>query len=260
MKNYYFFIFIFLPFLGFTQLTLKDTKTVVADNISIDKLGNIYLINSGEIVKFDKKFNRIADYSNNLLGDIDFVDVSNPFRVMLYYRDFNRIVFLDSNLAELKSPLALDQLGAMDITAVCYSISGGFWVYSNNTSQVFRFSERLQKELKGVELGAVGAKGNAVRMIETTKHIFVLFENDYIFILDRFGSYYKKIRFDNIIDFAVKDNTILSLANNVITATNIVTMSQNTIPLLTEKVKAFDIFGNHLYCLTDTSLITFFIE
>ncbi len=248
------------PWLVFSQLKLIDEKPVTAKDFSIDNLGNFYFIKNGKVLKTDRNMNKIAEYSNNFLGDITYTDVSNPFRILIYYKDFNQIIFLDSHLAELKSPVSLDDLGIYDATAVCYSLLGGFWVYRNQKSQVIRFSQNLRKEQKGTELSAFGVNSSPRKMTETTKNIFIHFENDYIFILDNFGSYHKKVEVENIIDFRIKNNFIYTFDGQFLSLININTLNEKKIPVFYDNIRAFDIFGQYLYCLTDKSLITFLTE
>lgn len=249
-----------IPSFVLSQVSQVNQWSVEAHDVHVDKLGNIYLTKSAKLIKYDKGFSKIAEYSNNFLGDIDFIDVSNPFRIMIFYQDFRRIVFLDSNLAELMSPVVLDDLGLFDVSAVCYSMAGGFWTYSTQSTAVERFSQNLEKVQKGAELDAAGAKGNPVKMMETSKYVFVLFENNYLFILDSYGSFYKKIKINSTNSFTVIDNLLFTLYNNMITVTNIKTLSEQSINLPIKEITQFDVFGSKLFVLTPNSLITFLID
>ncbi len=245
---------------GIAQIKIIDNKPVSADDFRIDKLGNYYFIKNNNIIKYDKNFNPKAEYSNNLLGKISSLDVSNPFRIMLYYKDFNQIVFLDSELAELKSPVSLDELNLFDAAAVCYSLNGGFWVFRNHSSQIVQFSSQLRQVQQGAQLMRTGKDRKPLKMIETANNVFIWFDSNNIFILDNFGSFVDKIYVEEIIDFTAVENLIVTVNKNFIKLINIHNLKKTERFLNTEKNKALDVFGGKFYVLTNQSLITFYIE
>jgi len=90
----------FLPF-GIQQGDYSKIKSVKTGSGTLltDHLGQFYMFDDKQITKYDQKGNRVCSYSNNQLGSISHADVSDPLRIMLFYRDFNKLVFLDKNLA-----------------------------------------------------------------------------------------------------------------------------------------------------------------
>lgn len=245
---------------GIAQIKIIDNKSVKADDFRIDKLGNYYFVKDNNIIKHDKNFIPKAEYSNNLLGEISSIDVSNPFRIMIYYKDFNQIVFLDSELAELKSPVSLDELNLFDAVAVCYSLNGGFWAFRDHSSQIVQFSSQLRQVQQGAQIMRAAKDRKPLKMIETANNVFIRFDSNNIFILDNFGSFVDKIYIEEIIDFTAVENLIVSIDKNFIKLINIHNFKINEKFLNIENIKALDVFGRKFYVLTDQSLITFYLE
>src|SRR6476659_8841896 len=69
------------------------------DYFKADNLNNVYMIKDDELIKYlpDGRFFR--RYSNLKLGTITSVDVTNPLKILVYYRDFQQIIFLDNQLS-----------------------------------------------------------------------------------------------------------------------------------------------------------------
>ena len=261
MSKYIFILCILISIKSYSQLQKVSEKEIIATDFKIDKLGNFYFINSGKIMKYNKNFVKIAEYNNNFLGDISYADVSDPFRTLLFFKDFNQIIFLDANLAELKSPILLDELGLFDISAICSSISGGFWALKNHNYQVIQYSGNLNIMQKGTELLMTGINGEPIKMIETTKYVFILLSTGDIFVLDNFGAYYKRLKYSNITDFTVRDDKIYVLAGKNIVVTNINTLKETIIQVpIQDKILSIDISGTQVFFLTEKSLITFNIH
>ncbi|MDA3780091.1 MAG: hypothetical protein PF487_07745, partial [Bacteroidales bacterium] len=96
-------------FLIFTCLTsslygVGDLITKIefsGDFFKIDNLNNIYLIDGADIDKQNFISGEKFHYNNEFLGEVSFLDVSNPFRILVYYKDFNQFIILDNTLSPI---------------------------------------------------------------------------------------------------------------------------------------------------------------
>ena len=109
-----------------------------------DPIGNVYVVNQNDLIKFDPQNLHTANYKNVFLGNIHSVDSSYPLRILLYYRDHNQIVWVDNFLSEIRSPVFLDALGIDQAELVCSSNQGGFWVLNGLNNQLQYFNTQLQ--------------------------------------------------------------------------------------------------------------------
>ena len=94
-----------LSFYTQPEFILEKEYDIKADFISTDQLGNFYIIKNSELIKNNANNNQTLRYSNNLFGKISSIDASDPFRILVFNKDFNKIVFLDKNLTEITSPV-----------------------------------------------------------------------------------------------------------------------------------------------------------
>src|SRR5689334_22944763 len=62
-------------------------------DFTVDNLDNLYLLNShNQIRKYDSKGDSVAVYNEvKKFGQASLVDVSNPLKILVYYRDFATI-------------------------------------------------------------------------------------------------------------------------------------------------------------------------
>jgi len=62
----------------------------------VDNLENIYVLSSlGQLKKLNEKGDSVAVFNDiKKYGEASQIDVSNPLKVLLYYRDFSTIVIL----------------------------------------------------------------------------------------------------------------------------------------------------------------------
>src|ERR1035438_10348121 len=97
------------------------SKTIEGDivDFTVDNTGNIYLLNkNNQLKKLDANGDSIAVYNAvNIYGDIYSVDVSNPLKILLYYKDFTTIVEVDRLLRAINT-IDLRSLGIFQVKAV----------------------------------------------------------------------------------------------------------------------------------------------
>jgi hypothetical protein len=67
-----------------------------------------------------------ASGDNKNLGDISFVDASNMLRILVFYKDFLQVVFLDNTLSANGETVSFDKIGFQQAQLVCSSHIGNF--------------------------------------------------------------------------------------------------------------------------------------
>ena len=187
-----------------------------------DPFGNIYIVNAGEIRRFDNEYREAAYYSNSFLGKISSVDLSDPLRILLYFKDYNQILWLDKYLTEIRSPLLLDQLGYQQVDALCSSSQGGFWLYSDITCQIHYFDNTMKLVHESINLRPlIGSATRPVAMLEKNRHVYLNAPAKGILVFDRFGNYRRTLPVTGCTRFQVTDTEIFFFKNDSLFRYNI---------------------------------------
>ena len=176
------------------------TLAVQARYAEADQLSNVYLINRQNAVeKYDSSGRLLTRYSNNRLGRAERLDATNPLKILIWYPDFQTLVWLDRNLTEL-GILSLSEAGYPIPSALAAASDGNFWLYDESLfrllkvspegktiieSQDFNLLFSKTTRIVGIkespaEITAAGAQGNEV---------FLMSENDGIHRFNIFGAY-----------------------------------------------------------------------
>ena len=186
-------------------------------NHTTDNLGNIYVSNGPRLVRFNKKGQLTGEFRSVHPGNISFTDASNPLQLLLFYKDFNQVVFLDRNLTEKGSTLLLGSLGIENAELVCFSAKGGIWVLDwlgrtlNYFSQDFRLL--YQTSLHG---RIITEKDTPVMMSENDGNVFVTFPQTGIFAFDRAGAYLSMFQLSGVSVFQkTSDNFVFAKDNKM---------------------------------------------
>lgn len=194
-----------------TEYALEKELKYKSEFFTVDQLGFLYLIQNTEIKKIDFNQNKERSYGNSIAGKITDVDVSDPFRTLVFYRDFNKILFLDKNLSEITSPIVLDDLGYYNVISVCQSVNGGFWIFDQSLSSIIYIDKNLNTIKKSTRLS------DLIGQNMDQKQVFMLEKNDYIYLgvsgegillFDSYGTYLKTFPLLNTGKFQVNNGII----------------------------------------------------
>lgn len=252
------FVFSLLLLCGnlFSQDFVKEkTLDVNATYFSLDKLGNIYIVEEGNIFKYDSTGNKLYTFSNKGNGNIDFIDAGNPFRILVYVKNFSMIYFLDNHLA-LQSTLDLRQQLFTDVWPVCISGNDGFWIYDRQTFSLKKLDGTLKIIAQSQPLNlTVTDEIKPVMMQEGESYLVLLNAESGFMVYDRLGSYYKTIRKSPVTNFTLSDNMLIYFADDKMNVTDLKSGIENEYAFKTDlPAQSIGFFKNKLYVLTGNKI------
>lgn len=160
IKNLFFFcVLSLLSFQLEAQSTIVvanklNSNSLEADEfVGIDNLGYCYYLK--DTVFYKQKGIEIWQYQNVGLGEITKIDIINPLRIVVFYENFNKVIFLDNQLNEISTvdfSIASDAIVARNV-GMCGQNS--VWVFNaiNQQLGLFNYETRqyraLNQPLKG---------------------------------------------------------------------------------------------------------------
>lgn len=209
MKKFLFFILSF-TFFSFKNddVPIIEIKTKI-DFFEIDNLENIYTICESEIKKFTSNGKLFARYSNLKYGNVSSIDATNPLKIIVYYKDYQQLVFLDNQLSDNGISVSLEKLGYEQTELVCASANNSFWLYNKQNNELVRFNENSKK---------ISSTGNLIQLLKTeispsyiTESNGFLYLNcpkEGIFVFDIFGTYIKTIGLVNQKKIRINENIV----------------------------------------------------
>ncbi len=183
-------ILIFLSLNCFSQFK-SDFKGKLLET---DQFGYYYEVGDTEIKKFTKEGEIYRTYSNNVLGVIANVDVSNPYKVLVYFRDFTKMLILDNFLTPTTDVIDLTEINLDETTLVCRSYNDGTWYYNPVKFELIR---------KNQELVTTNTSGNLANLLnkniqpnfllEYNNKVYLNDTTNGILVFDMYGTYLKTI-------------------------------------------------------------------
>lgn len=231
------------------------SKEVDASAIEIDRLGNIYLVKDNVVSKYDQEMNFVCSYDNYPAGSMSSLDVSNPFKVIVFYSEFNKLIYLDSKLAELRSPILLDEAELYGTKAVCSSSYGGFWVFDEQNSCVRRVDSNLEVSQMGTNIYDRLGDADVLAMRESINYLFLFLDGGKIVVLDKFGNFFRSLDVgETCSDFCIDNDLLYYSHDGKIEAYDVAFDTTLPIPTSGKEIRNFRIRHDLLYVLEENSL------
>ena len=253
-----------LIFLGFIQ----DSKYVLVKSvphassiITTDNLGNSYLLNGNLLEKYDEGGNLVKNFSNKNLGNISSIDANNSLKILLFYKSFQQILFLDNTLSSSGNSISLDALGYNQTSLVCSSHDNGFWIFSQQNSELVRFDKNLQKvqqtgnisQLTGVEI-------NPDFLLEQYNKIFLNDSSKGVLVFDIYGTYNKTIPLKGLRHFQISNDLLIYFKEGKLKSYNMKTLEEGEISLPETSILDARSEKEKLYLLKQKSLDIYHVK
>lgn len=181
--------------------------------IQADNFNNIWVVNRSEVICFNKQLTKVGSYSNLLLGNPEYIDALDPFRVIVFYKNSQSITILNNSVSEISNPISLKEKGINDASLVCRSSKGGFWIFNRIDWAILHFDSDFLPTGEKMVPETRYSESSPLFMQEYKGKLYLAFSNQDISTYDRFGaaSGIVPIKTDNL--FSICNGSIYYLSD-----------------------------------------------
>jgi hypothetical protein len=237
--------------------TLLKTYTGTIADVAMDNLDNLYIISStGQIKKLNAAGDSVGVYNQaKNYGKLYTIDVSNPLKLLLFYKDFSTVVILDRFLAN-QSTLDLKKFSVLNPSAIGNSYDNNIWVFDEYDNKLKKIDNQGTKLLETADFRtAFNQSISPQKIISDNGLVYLADTANGIFIFDNYGSFKKKIPVKNWQSIAIVNNNIISATGEFITIFNSSTQlqTQKKVPFFTPYLHSF-ITPSKLVNFSDNSI------
>lgn len=218
-----------------------------AESIAIDPQGNLYLVNDASLYKYSLDGNLLNSYTNNMLGSIASIDVDNPLKIMVFYRDAGTILFLDGKLAPIGDVIDIFSKGLTTISIATYSTKNNLILFDEANKDLiildfyFQVKERIHYDFE---------KFNPFILKDLhEKQLFLQDAEHGVFVFDNFGTYEKTIALPSQYPMQWISNQLFYLNDNQLNSYNHFTLEAKKITSVPETVRQALIYQDKLILL-----------
>lgn len=236
--------FIFISSYCNAQTILDSSKLVSEFSVNTkfvqaDDMGNLYIVSpTNQLYKYSYSGKVLATLNYNYNGNISSLDVSNPMEIYVFYKEINRVLLLDNNLA-YRGELDLTKLNITQAAAIARSYDNGIWVFDLGDLQLKKITkDGILNQSSGNIKQFTQTDFTPTLLSDNTNQIMLC--NDSICLLfDVFAAYLKTIKFKNSQHFQLGNNQIFETNQSQINSIDLKMGIRNTIYTIPNFQKPF---------------------
>lgn len=183
--------------------------------IYADRMDQLYAVTPlQEVLLYGRKGGLLFRYSNNRLGAIGWIDVSNPLRILVYYPGFMKAVLLDRTLTEL-AVIDLADLGKPLASAVALSSDNQLWVWDAATYSLSKMDIQGRVLQEGPSFALMpGIPPTVNFLLEYEQQVYANAPGQGVLVFDAFGQYLQTLPLTEWEGFGVQNGVLFSHRNN----------------------------------------------
>ena len=179
-------------------------------DFTVDNLGNLYVLNkTGQLKKISPAGDSMAVFNNvRQYGKIYLMDVTNPLKVLLYFRDFGTIVVLDRFLST-RTTIDLRRQQLFQVNAIGQSYDNNIWVFDELEGKLKRISEEGRVLDQSTDFRRILDSVPSPQFIVDQNRLVYLYDSlKGVYLFDYYGAFKNRIQLKGWTDFTVIGNNI----------------------------------------------------
>lgn len=245
--------------------------------LTCDDLGNIFIGSKSKLTKLDMTGGFIAQYEPMFQGKITAIDSKDPRRILLFYKDFSNIIFLNQDLVNAGTlsfyslnsnprPISLDGLNLSFASLACLDeYNDSYWIYDDNTSDLVLIDQYNQIDFRGDALDQItDSEPNPNYMIMESNRLFINNPSTGVYIFDENGSFVRKLPLMGLKKIQVYKDMLFYASNNFLITHNLVNGEESfhPLPILNFIDWSLNMYSNpaRINFLTSTGVIIYTLD
>lgn len=236
-------------------------KAVIGEKLSgfeVDNLGYIYLLeSSGRLKKLAPNGDSVGVFNDvRRFGKLYSMDVSNPLKVLLFYKDFGTIVVLDRFLNN-RLTIDLRKKQIFQAKAIAQSFDNGVWVYDELEGKLKRLDDGGNLLGETVDFRVIFDDAPSPDFITDADRLVYLYDQAKgLFVLDYFGTLKNKVALLDWLDLQVIGNRVLGRKGSTLLryVPGTLELKEQVVPQILEGADKVQVSMDFLYVLKEGKL------
>ena len=238
-----------------TDSTFKYLKVIPGSYsyMDVDVLDNIYLITENNQLKKIKAngdslavFNDVKKFGNPTL-----LDVSNPLKVLLYYKSFSTVIILDRFLT-IRNTINFRNQNIFKVKTLATSYDNNIWIFDEQDLKLKKINEEGNLVMESTDMRQlVDPVPFPQQIIDSDNLVYLYDEKKGFFIFDYYGGLKNTLPFVNWTDVAISGNKMMGFSENKLLSYQLNSLNLKTyeLPSFFRDHEAFKAVNGKVYLL-----------
>ena len=179
-------------------------------SFTVDNIGGLYIINAdNQLKKINEKgdsvgvFNQVTKY-----GKLSYVEAQNPWKAILFYKNFSTIVLLDKYLNVIAA-INLRNKNIFQVKAVTTSYDNNIWLYDEQDNKLKKIDDAGNVISETVDFRLLfDSVPTPEKIIDRDGFVYLYDPQKGVYLFDYYGSFKSRLPLLHWTDIAVIGKTI----------------------------------------------------
>lgn len=231
---------------------------------TVDPLDNIYLITSTNQLKKIKANGDSAGVFNDVkrYGKLADIDVTNPLKILLYYKNFGTVVVLDRFLNS-RNTINFRKQNIFSVQAIATSYDNNLWLFDEQDNKLKKINDEGQLLMESpdfrMQFDSVPAP---IQLIDKENFVYLYDTAKGFYIFDYYGAFKNRLPFLNWSNVAVSGKNMYGFSNHTLYSyeLNSLTLKEYQLPAYLDNYTSLKAMNGKLYLLNDEGISVYQVK
>jgi hypothetical protein len=232
--------------------------------LNVDMLDNIYVITAGnQLKKLNAKGDSIAAFNDvKKYGNPSYIDVSNPLKILVYYKNFSTVVILD-RLLTIRTTINLRKQNIFSVKAIAMSYDNNIWLFDEQDNKLKKIEDdgKLLQESTDLRL-LTDSVPSPVQIIDSDNLVYLYDEKKGFFIFDYYGALKSNMPFLNWQSTAIAGKKMYGFSDNSLLSyeLNSLNLKKYELPPFFKDYQAIKAINGKVYLLKEDGVEVYSVQ
>lgn len=242
-------------------------KTLAGDfsYFTVDNLDNIYLVSNttNQLKKLNSNGDSAGVFNNvRKYGKLFSIDVTNPLKILIYYKNFATIVVLDRFL-NVRNTINLGKKNIFKVKAIATSYDNNIWLFDEGDSKLKKIDENGEVLMETVDFrNLFDTVPSPVQISDQDGFLYLYDSAKGFYTFDYYGALKNNIPFLNWQNTAVIGKSLFGFSDSLLYhyQTGSLKLKQYSLPDFFKTALQIKVVANKVYLLQKEGIQQFLIK
>ncbi len=236
---------------------LKTIKGAFS-SLNIDNLDNIYVIsNNNQLEKLDANGDSVCIFNDvKRYGSPSSVDVTNPLKILLYYKNYSTVVVLD-RLLTIRNTINFRKQNIFAVKSITTSYDNNIWLFDEQDFKLKKINEegKLLQETTDWRM-LFDTVPSPEQIIDRDNLIYLYDAEKGFYIFDYYGGFKNRLAFFNWANVEVNGKIIYGFNKDHLYSYELksLTLKEYKLPAFFNKYSSIKAMNGKLYLLNENGI------
>lgn len=231
---------------------------------TVDQLDNIYLITSTNQLKKINANGDSAGVFNDVkrYGNISDIDVTNPLKILLYYKNFATVAVLDRFLNS-RNIINFRKQNIFSVQAIATSYDNNLWLFDEQDNKLKKINDEGKLLLESTDFRMqFDSVPSPMQLIDRENFVYLYDTAKGFYIFDYYGAFKNRLPFLNWSNVAVAAKNMYGFSDRKLYSyeLNSLTLKEYLLPAYLGNYSSIKAMNGKLYLMNDKGISVYQVK